>query len=160
MESADSRRGEDTMLRALIRTVVILIVVIAAAAFLLGWWGGGRVNDDRRDAVGTTGVPAPDTPGINREKAREVGAEIGERTADAADQAKRALSDGSLTTKIKAKMALDDSVKALDIDVDTSGSTVTLTGVVDTEAQRQRALQLARETAGITQVVDRLRVRQ
>jgi hyperosmotically inducible protein len=148
------------MIGALIRTVVILIVVVAAAAFLLGWWGGGRVNDDRRDAVGTTGVTAPDAPDINREKAREVGAEIGERTAEAAGQAKRALSDGSLTAKIKAKMALDDSVKALDIDVDTSGTTVTLTGVVATDAQRQRALQLARETAGVTQVVDRLRIRQ
>jgi osmotically-inducible protein OsmY len=147
------------MLRALVRTVVILVVVVAAAAFLLGWWGSGRLTDDRREAVGTTGTPAPDAPDVNRERAREVGAEIGERTADAAGQARRALSDGSLTAKIKAKMALDDSVKALDIDVDTNGTTVTLSGVVDTEAQRQRALQLARETAGVTRVVDRLQIR-
>jgi hyperosmotically inducible protein len=148
------------MLGALVRTVVILVVIVAAGAFLLGWWGSGRLTGDDRDAVGTTGVEAPAAPDVNRERAREVGAEIGERTADAADQAKRALSDGSLTAKIKSKMALDDSVKALDIDVDTSGTTVTLTGVVGTEAQRQRALQLARETAGITQVVDRLQIRQ
>ena len=150
------------MFGALIRTVVILVVVVAAAAFLLGWWGGGRLSPfgDRREAVGTTGTPAPKAPEVNTERAREVGAEVGERTAAAAGQARRALTDGSLTAKIKAKMALDDSVKALDIDVDTNGSTVTLTGVVDNDAQRQRALQLARETAGITQVVDRLRVRQ
>lgn len=148
------------MLGALVRTVVILVVVVAAAAFLLGWWGSGRLARDSRDAVGTTGVEAPEAPDVSRERAREVGAEIGERTANAADQAKQALSDGSLTAKIKAKMALDDSVKALDIDVDTSGSTVTLSGVVQTEAQRRRALQLARETAGVTQVVDRLQIRQ
>ena len=57
-------------------------------------------------------------------------------------------------------MALDDSIKALDIDVDTNGSIVTVSGVVGSEAQRQRAVQLARETAGVTQVVDHLRVRQ
>jgi hyperosmotically inducible protein len=148
------------MLGALVRTVVILVVVVAAAAFLLGWWGSERLDGDRPDAVGTTGTPAPDAPDVNRERAREVGAEIGERTATAADQARRAVSDGSLTAKIKAKMALDDSIKALDIDVDTNGGTVTLTGVVATDAQRQRALQLARETAGVTQVTDRLQVRR
>jgi osmotically-inducible protein OsmY len=57
-------------------------------------------------------------------------------------------------------MALDDTVKALDIDVDTNGTTVTVSGVVGSEAQRQKALQLARETEGVTQVVDQLRVRR
>jgi osmotically-inducible protein OsmY len=149
------------MIGALVRTVVILVVLVAAAAFLLGWWGG-RVpfTGDRRDAVGTTGTPAPQVPEVSKEKAREVGAEVGERTAVAAEQARRALSDGGFTAKIKAKMALDDSVKALNIDVDTNGTIVTLSGVVENDAQRQRALQLARETAGITQVVDHLRVRQ
>lgn len=152
------------MFRALFKTVLILVVVIAAAAFLLGWWGGGLrpFGDDRREAVGTAGTPAPRAPNVDvdKDRAREVGAEVGERTAVAADQARRALTEGSLTAKIKAKMALDDSVKALNIDVDTSGSTVTLSGVVDNDAQRQRALQLARETAGVTRVVDHLRVRQ
>jgi hyperosmotically inducible protein len=154
-----SAAGGNHMFGALIRTVVILVVLVAAGAFLLGWWGGGRVNPfgDRRETVGTTGTPAPAT---NKERAREVGAEVGERTAAAADQARRAITDGSVTAKIKSKMALDDSIKALDINVDTTGTTVTLTGVVGTEAQRQRALQLARETAGVTQVVDRLQVRR
>jgi hyperosmotically inducible protein len=149
------------MIGAIVRTVVILVVLVAAAAFLLGWWGSGRFGDDRRETVGTTGTPAPATPSAEttREKAREVGAEVGERTAVAADQAKRALNEGSLTAKIKAKMALDDSVKALNIDVDTTGSVVTLSGYVGSDAQRQRALLLARETAGVTQVVDRLQIK-
>jgi hyperosmotically inducible protein len=148
------------MIRLLLKTVVILVVVVAAAAFFLGYWGSGLVRPagEPRDAVGTTGTP-PAAPKIDADRAREVGAQVGERTAVAADQARRALNDGSLTAKIKAKMALDDSVKALDIDIDTTGSTVTLSGVVDNEAQRQRALALARETNGVTQVIDRLRVR-
>jgi osmotically-inducible protein OsmY len=55
-------------------------------------------------------------------------------------------------------MALDDSIDAANIDVDTDGSVVTLTGRVDTAAQKERALRLARETEHVTSVVDRLRV--
>lgn len=140
------------MLGALLRAVVLIVVLVAGAAFLLGWWGrGAGPNDDRGGAVGTTGV--------DTERAREVGAEVGERTAVAADQARRALTDGSLTTKIKAKMALDDSVKALDIDVDTNAGIVTVSGFVRSPAQRDRALQLARETEGVRQVVDKLQVK-
>src|SRR5688572_1276621 len=103
------------MLGSLLRAVVLIVVLVAAGAFLLGWWGSGRIRDDVRQTVGTTGV--------DTQKAREVGAKVGEKTATAADQARRALTDGTLTAKIKAKMALDDTVKALDIDVDTVGTT-------------------------------------
>lgn len=146
------------MIRGLIRTVVIVVVLVAAAAFLLGWWGArkGVDIDSPRDVVGTTG----ERPKVDTERAREVGADVGERTAAAADQAQRALNDGSLTTKIKAKMALDDTIKAFDINIDTRDHVVTLRGVVKSEEQRQRALQLARETAGVSQVVDQLQVRQ
>ena len=138
------------MVGSLLRAVVLIVVLVAAGAFLLGWWGGGRVADDPRP-VGTTGV--------NTERAREVGAEVGEKTAVAAEQARRAISEGGITAKIKAKMALDDTVKALSVDVDTQGTVVTVSGAVGSTAQRDRVLQLAKETAGVTQVVDRLQIR-
>jgi osmotically-inducible protein OsmY len=141
------------MLGSLLRAVVLVVVLLAAAAFLLGWLGsrpfGSR--DASRDTVGTTGIDA--------DRAREVGAQIGERTAEVASTASQAFSDANLTAKIKAKMALDDSIKALDIDVDTAGSTVTLSGAVDSNGQRERALRLARETVGVAKVVDNLRVK-
>jgi hyperosmotically inducible protein len=140
------------MIGSLVRGVVLIVVLVGAGAFLLGWWGSGRTREADAPAVGTTGV--------DTQKAREVGAKVGERTVAAADQAKRALADGTITAKIKAKMALDDTVKALDIDVDTVGTTVTVSGTVGSEAQRQRALALTRETEGVRQVVDNLRVRR
>ena len=141
------------MVRAFLRLVIVLIVVVAAAAFLLGWWGSNRTGtpESTTGAVGTTGA--------NTERAREIGAQVGEKTAEVANQAKRALTDGQITAKIKAKMALDDTVKALAVDVDTIGPVVTVSGTVDSEAQRQRVIQLARETEGVKQVVDHLRVR-
>jgi len=140
------------MFGSLLRAIVLLVVLAAAAVFLLGWWDTGRVPsmDEARDAIGT---------GVNKERAREVGAQVGEKTAVAADQARRAIAEGSITAKIKAKMALDDSVKALAVDVDTSGATVTVSGEVGSVAQRDRVLQLARETDGVTQVVDHLKVK-
>jgi hyperosmotically inducible protein len=142
------------MFRALLRLVIVVILIVAAGAFFLGWWGSDRVErpDTSGPAVGTAGR-------VDAQKAKEVGAEVGAKTAEAANRAGALLNEGALTAKIKSKMALDDLVRARTIDVTTSGQVVTLTGTVASEAERTRAVQLARETAGVTQVVDRLTVR-
>lgn len=67
-------------------------------------------------------------------------------------------SDPGISTAVKSKLAADDTVKAYQIDVDTSGGVVTLTGTVETQAAKDRAMQLARETDGVTSVEDRLTV--
>ena len=53
-------------------------------------------------------------------------------------------------------MALDDTIDAIKIDVDTTNGVVTLNGSVDSPELRDRAVQLARETEGVVSVVDRL----
>ena len=68
------------------------------------------------------------------------------------------LADGTLTAKIKSKMALDDTVHSRTIDVATTNHVVTVSGHVRSDAERTRALELARETAGVTDVVDHLTV--
>ena len=141
------------MFRALLRLVVVLVVLVAAAAFFLGYWGSNRLHP--RDAA----APTAGTAGhVDTERAREAGAKIGEKTADAANRAGEVLADGALTAKIKSKMALDDTVRARTIDVSTANRVVTVSGHVRTAAERTRALQLARETAGVTDVVDHLSV--
>ena len=139
------------MVRAFLRLVILVIVLVAVGAFLLGWWGNRKVSNTPRETVGTTGV--------NTERAREVGAKVGERTAAAANEARQALTDGQITAKIKAKLALDDSVNASSVNIDTNGTTVTVTGTVDSQAQRDRILRLTRETQGVRDVVDRITVR-
>jgi hypothetical protein len=66
--------------------------------------------------------------------------------------------DGGITTAVKSKMAADDAVKAYQVDVDTREGVVTLNGTVGSNAARTRAVMLARETDGVTDVVDNLRV--
>jgi osmotically-inducible protein OsmY len=144
------------MFRALLRLVVIAVIVAAAIAFFMGYrLGDHGISRPSETAVGTTGA----SPAVDTTRARETGAAIGEKVATGANQAERALESGAITAKIKSKMALDDTVKALDIDVDTNGSVVTLTGAVHSQAERTSSVQLARETAGVTAVTDRLTVR-
>lgn len=69
-----------------------------------------------------------------------------------------AQTDAGLTTKVKSKLAADDVVKAHEINVDTQEGVVTLTGNVDTEDAKQRAIQLARETEGVKDVQDMISV--
>jgi osmotically-inducible protein OsmY len=57
-------------------------------------------------------------------------------------------------------MALDDHVKARTINVDTVGSVVTLTGIVGSNLERERAVRLASETDGVTKVVDKLELKK
>jgi osmotically-inducible protein OsmY len=139
------------MIRFMFRTVLLLAVLVGAGAIAAGWRPGPMGSDTIRDAVGTTGV--------NADRARQVGAQVAERTVAAADQARTALADGSVTAKIKAKIALDDTLKGADVSVNTDGTTVTMSGLVGTRGQRDRVLQLARETEGVSKVVDKLKVR-
>ena len=67
-------------------------------------------------------------------------------------------SDTGITSAVKMKMAADEVVKAYQIDVDTRERVVTLSGSVETEEARERAVQLARTTDGVASVVDNLSV--
>ena len=94
---------------------------------------------------------------MDASRAKEVGAKAGEKTAELANRAEAVLNDGALTAKIKSKMALDDLVRARSIDVSTDAGVVTLGGTVRSAAERDRAVQLARETAGVNRVIDHMR---
>jgi hypothetical protein len=70
-----------------------------------------------------------------------------------------AQTDAGITTKVQAKFASDDMVKAYQIDVDTKDHVVTLTGDVESSAAKERAVQIASTTEGVRNVVDNLVVR-
>ena len=89
-------------------------------------------------------------------EAREAAAEVRTVAARAGDK----LADGWLTAKVQAKYFADDDIKARYIDVSTRDGNVTLKGFVETDAQRQQALLIARNTEGVKQVEDRLLIGQ
>ena len=134
----------------LIRRLLLLTVLGAAGVMAYMYWS------DNGQALRAKAVDlAAETA---KREAAEVASGVAEKAGDAADKLGDTVKDARLTAKIKSKMALDDHVKARAIDVDTVGSVATLTGVVASSDERRRAVQLARETEGITRVVDKLEV--
>jgi hypothetical protein len=69
-----------------------------------------------------------------------------------------AQTDAGITTSVKSKLAADDTVKAYQVDVDTNDKVVTLRGDVETVAQKEHAVMIARNTDGVRDVIDQLRV--
>jgi osmotically-inducible protein OsmY len=134
----------------LIRTLVLLAIIGAGvAAYSLpdnGWLPRSRAA--AREAAHV------------RQEAVRLGNRVAAKASVAATKVGGKMSEGALTAKIKSKMALDDHVRGRAIDVDTSGSIVTMTGVVASADERERAVRLARDTEGVTRVVDRLRIRK
>jgi hyperosmotically inducible protein len=68
------------------------------------------------------------------------------------------LTDPAITTAVKTRFAADTLVRARTIDVDTAEGVVTLSGEVRSAEERDQALKLARETAGVKNVVDKLTI--
>ncbi|HYO12947.1 MAG TPA: BON domain-containing protein [Thermoanaerobaculia bacterium] len=66
--------------------------------------------------------------------------------------------DAAIVTKIKAKLTADGDVNPFNIDVDSNNGEVTLQGTVEKDVARTRAEQLARETEGVTRVINLIKV--
>lgn len=114
-----------------------------------------RTTDGVRDVVDRLTVTPGATPttGIDdplQDRAREGADQAADATPD--------LSDAGITTKVKSKFLGDTDVPGLKIDVDTTDGVVTLTGTVETAAEKQRAMELAKATDGVKNVVDRIKV--
>ena len=72
----------------------------------------------------------------------------------------QAIDDGVVTAKVKAKLLEDPVTKAHQISVETFKGTVQLSGFVESDHARSRALQLARDVDGVKSVKDALEVRK
>ncbi|MGE0447916.1 MAG: BON domain-containing protein [Vicinamibacterales bacterium] len=101
---------------------------------------------------------ARSTEGVSRvEDSLTVDSSLGANLPDRTSPGQQ-LDDATITTKIQAKYFLDRDVKAGALDVSTTDGVVLLEGVLPSPAARDRALAIARETEGVVQVVDRVRV--
>jgi osmotically-inducible protein OsmY len=80
------------------------------------------------------------------------------KTEKVVNEAGEMVTDGWITSKIKAQLMAADGVHASAINVDTSDHVVTLRGQVRSEAERRKAERLASETKGVERVVDQLTI--
>ena len=71
---------------------------------------------------------------------------------------KATVTDGAVTTKVKAQLLANTDLRKADISVTTNNGVVALTGMVASIELRQLAVDLARHTGGVVRVDDQLRV--
>lgn len=98
-------------------------------------------TNDIKDELARTGQ-------VIRRKAREAGQAIADATADA-----------RVTAAIKAKLVASHDLSALSISVNTTGGVVTLSGTVPATEAIAKAMLLALETDGVTEVISTLQVK-
>lgn len=118
-----------------------------------------RETDGVRDVIDKLRVgESAATAGVLDEEDKAEGREAADRAGETADRAGEAVTDAGITGAVKAKLLADQAVSGLAIDVDTNGGIVTLSGEVNTRAEADQAVALARGTEGVSRVVDKLRV--
>jgi hyperosmotically inducible protein len=71
---------------------------------------------------------------------------------------RRSVDDSVITTIVKSKLAVDNETSSANINVDTMNGVVTLTGVVTTRANKEQAERIARNTEGVTRVINNITV--
>lgn len=69
------------------------------------------------------------------------------------------MDDSTITAKVKAALVDHDSIKSTDISVKTDQKVVTLSGFVESRAQAEEAVKVAKGVEGVTSVSDKLHVR-
>ena len=68
------------------------------------------------------------------------------------------LTDAKITTVITTRYLFDSEVGGTDIDVDTDNGVVTLKGTVESDAEKQLAMEIAKNAEDVRKVVDELTV--
>jgi hypothetical protein len=94
-----------------------------------------------------------------KEELARTGRVVRRQSRELADQAADATVDAATTAAVKARLAADAELSVWRISVSTTAGRVTLNGEVDSEEQIARAITLALETAGVTQVTSDLKIK-
>jgi len=83
---------------------------------------------------------------------------MSDEDTDDYDEQTSTLTDAKIATVIKTRLLMDSDISGFDIDVDVEDGTVTLTGNVDSDAERQLAIEIAKNASDVRDVEDHLQV--
>lgn len=93
------------------------------------------------------------------EKTKEVVADVAEKGKEIVSATGEVITDGWITTKVKAKFADDKLLKDSGITIETRERVVTLKGTVPTTQAKRQAAMIAGGTEGVLKVVDQIVVK-
>ncbi|AGP82288.1 hypothetical protein I533_11620 [Alteromonas mediterranea MED64] len=84
--------------------------------------------------------------------------EMSDDMEDTVDEGTNELTDAKIATVIKTRLLMDTDISGFDIDVDVENGVVTLTGEVDSDAERDLAIEIAKNASDVKDVESDLRV--
>jgi osmotically-inducible protein OsmY len=141
---------------------VLLRLVVVAALVLGGIW----LIQDRKLASSGREVRSAIDSMVRQLDVHELGEElkrtgriVRRKAGQAAREVADATQDARTTAGIKTGLALDPTLSALDISVDTTDGRVTLAGHVDSTDDLARAIRIALERDDVREVVSTIQVR-
>ena len=123
-------------------------LAVALAAIALG----GCDRDETRTAATKT-RQAIDRAAVKTEAALD---KAGDKAKALGAQIEKSAEEAAITAKVKADLVKDPELSALAINVDTTGSVVTLNGTAPNATAASRAQKIAIATQGVTEVRNNL----
>lgn len=131
------------------RTLATLMAVAAAATLA----ACGAEEDSR-----TVGQKLDEAVATAQTETQAAGERLAQGAQEAGAEVTATMTDARITAEVTARLAADDELSALRIDVDTEGGRVVLDGQAPSGSARDRAEALARAVSGVLSVDNRLSV--
>lgn len=120
---------------------------------------GAAVAANTREAVASVKEKTAAAVDRTKEMASNAARKTENATERAGERTARAASDGNITAKVKAGLVTDPVLKGMEINVDTEGGVVMLSGFVESKAEADKAMQVAKGVDGVTSVKSAIKVK-
>lgn len=121
--------------------------------------GMAGAGERTREAVATVKEKTAAAIDRTKEMASNAAHKAENATERAGEKTARVASDGSITAKVKAGLVADPALKGMEISVDTEGGVVMLSGFVESKAEADKAMQVAKGVDGVTNVKSAIKVK-
>jgi len=118
-----------------------------------------RAGDNTRQAASTAAARTDDALDNAGDKSRQAAATAADKTSDATAKTRVVAADTVLTTKVKAGLLKEKDLESLGIHVETEKGVVMLSGFVNSKAEADKAMKVAKGVEGVTKVESAIKVK-
>lgn len=118
-----------------------------------------RAGENTREAAATTAQKTDNALDRAGADTRQAAAITADKTSDATAKTRVAASDTAITAKVKAGLVKVPNLDSLAVHVETEKGVVMLSGFVDSKAQADQAVQVAKGVDGVTSVKSAIKVK-
>jgi len=118
-----------------------------------------HAGDNTRQAASTAANKTDNALDRAGDNTRQAASTAADKTSDATAKTRVAASDTAITTKVKASLVKVPNLDSLGIHVETEKGVVMLSGFVDSKAQADQAVQVAKGVDGVTSVKSAIKVK-